>query len=82
MPTLCNTCIHFRDEEDGRCGHPNVSVSLVNGALILRSAPWMRQSDGPCGPEARLWQSLDSERVTSPSPLDMSLPNSPPVRTA
>ena len=74
MPPLCSACVHFRDQDDGKCAHPNVSVSLINGDRILRSAPRMREWDGPCGPEGRLWDSAAAERAVSAPHPESPLP--------
>lgn len=53
----CTGCKHVVDAADAvRCGHPNVAIDMVGGGKRPRSAMAMRELDGPCGPEGRLWE--------------------------
>jgi hypothetical protein len=74
MAPLCRDCGHFRDQNGGKCGHPNVAVSLIDGTLVLRSAERMREWDGPCGTEGRLWDSAAAARVVNAEPAERKLP--------
>jgi hypothetical protein len=51
---LCVSCTHYRD---GGCGHPSLIGDPVHGGSKVRSAERMRENDGPCGPEGRLFYS-------------------------
>lgn len=54
QPKLCVSCNYYIVSE--LCGHPTlVMEDVVQGGHRPRSAPRMRETDGPCGPEARLW---------------------------
>jgi len=52
----CASCRHYNKTDDDRCGHPRLSLDPIRGGITLRLCSHMRASDGPCGPEGRLWE--------------------------
>lgn len=74
---LCVSCNYYRASNE--CLHPHVTVDPVHGGQKARSAERMRESDGPCGPEGRLFYSKgDPSTAAGPPEWREGEPDSPP----
>ena len=78
---FCTSCAHFRDDRnDGGCAHPSLIYDPVRGSISSRSAARMRESDGPCGPEGRLFYYKGDPSNAGAPETRYGEPESPPQR--
>lgn len=70
LPKFCKDCIHVRhlSERFPQCAEPSaLRIDLVFGPQTL-SCSGLRDANGVCGPEARLFEPKPSQRTPAHTP--------------